>query len=174
MKARKIVLFLLAGLFVVACIAFVIVGRGIARTFAPQIVEIGAPVSRPEMSNLKHLALPLPLPDAAHHIQYASVTGLQSLDLYLRFEAPVDDCKDFATRVMAEASHERPGQPAPKLAPVTHATRPRPSPYLHTAWFDVDTIPDGFASSASSSDSNFADQVWVDARRGILYYCATH
>jgi len=139
---------------------------GFSVLFRDIISETKGPVSRERATDC-----PMTLPPAAHDIQYASFCdGWQGAEQYVRFEAPVEECKVFAEQTLAKYVGKRTDSESPQLSPARHPARPPKWSKLHTDWFDVEAIPEGLMSPKSSRDA----QVWVDTKRGIFYFYLSH
>jgi hypothetical protein len=112
----------------------------------------------------------LPYPDSAHDIQFASYAQWIAIEDFVRFEAPLDDCIDFAQKTIARHNAANPDRPAAELHPITdvsNCAELASSKELTTDWFDLCSIRNGLAGG--SLDSHIP-QLWIDTDRGVVYF----
>lgn len=107
----------------------------------------------------------VPFPDSATNIQIASYHEWIAVRVLVRFEAPVDDCLAGAQAIIdhynAENRELRMGKlTLMKSPPGELGTEPFTAP-----WFTPQNISEG-----QELLPNNAPGIWVDTKRGILYY----
>ena len=110
---------------------------------------------------------PIPLPDEAHNVQFATTTGgMVAYEALVRFEAQVAVCKKQAQVVFDDWSQRMGKSSAPlPFRPLTRGPTPEDHDMLGRAtWFDVERIDHGL----SSDDANNL-RVWIDEDRGVFY-----
>ena len=121
----------------------------------------------------KAKACPIPLPPTARNVQHATWTHFHLFEEYVRFEAPVDDCKAHVQVVFDEwrKTFSDPGHREPD--PLTEMrSRPLPvkSAQLDLCWFDVHNIRNGLVGGGGGSGR---PMIWIDLDQGIFYYRLT-
>jgi hypothetical protein len=117
---------------------------------------------------------PIPLPDSAHHVQFAfAAGGLQALEILVRFEAPPDVCRRQVQVVFDHWAYQNKTAAYPLLLrPLTKRLLPEKKDMVpDTSWFDIEQIEQG--SSASGPAGSWQPEFWVDENRGIFYYKMT-
>jgi hypothetical protein len=110
---------------------------------------------------------PLQLPSTAYNIQWKTLHIPYSLAhcILIRFQAPLDDCRDFAVRTASQHS-------ADEMFPDGMQRLPEPVMPITNSfggaepWFDIHHIAHGETIGSNP-------QMWIDSDRGILYYKAT-
>lgn len=125
------------------------------------VTESRRPISAREAESIVGVKVP---PEATN-IRAASYRQWIEYAQYLRFEAPVDVCRRFASTVVPKATT----QPADQFDLSGNARTPRPNAFTDFSWFDLDKAQDVFTVGGGPSQP----QVWVDQTRGVVYYCKT-
>jgi hypothetical protein len=129
------------------------------------LVESGGPVDLAEARR----RLPFDYPDSAHHIRFASFSQFVAFEMLIRLEAPIEDCRAVAERVIAEHNARHPDRIVPDLAAIGQDAHDPPidSAHFRTDWFDIAAIGNGLVGGKRGSHT---PQVWVDLDRGVFYY----
>ena len=138
--------------------------------FLPHKTETKGPQSLEDSSSC-----PIPLPLTARNIQYASWHQWNFFQEYVRFEAPVEDCRHHVPAVLAHWRKTFDDPMAYKdvgpLVPFTDPSDnelglPIASGVVDVPWFDVHKIANGEAAGGGSG----RPKIWIDLDRGIFYY----
>jgi hypothetical protein len=144
--------FLLAGLFL-----FMMGDKVTAHVDPPLTVE-----------QARRAECPIPLPDSAQNVQFVfAAGGIQALEILVRFEAPLPDCRDEARR---DFEHEENlmgfHPPSPQqLKPILRAPRPEDHDMVgRAAWFDIENIRQGVSAYDGGNT-----QIWIEESRGGFY-----
>lgn len=115
------------------------------------------------------------LPKTAINIQYKfwyakGVMGPAPHEHCFRFEAPVDDCRTFAEKIIEKYNKDNPNFRQLPLTPVKLKKRESPFEFGELGkveWFDIEKIVKGEVWGKNSSHTPC---IWIDTERGILYY----
>ena len=114
---------------------------------------------------------PIPLPSAARRVEYGLYSEWIAYEAYVRFEAPVADCRLHALRLLTAYNKANPDHPVPtEFTPVTEHPSLFASHELNLAWFDPQQIAHGSEAGAIGSHT---PKIWIDESRGIFYYRLT-
>lgn len=139
----------------------------------------GTPLSYQDA--IKNGHCPIALPSEARNIQFVDFyAGFGGFSQHVRFEAPVETCREHAKRVLnaynskVTANFQRVRtSPAPLIPEhVQSVARSARSGQVvsRAAWFDIDEIQTG---EAWGDDSGRGPVVFVDTERGIFYFRCT-
>ncbi len=105
--------------------------------------------------------LPFEVPPVAKNIQYAEWNKFISYVRYLRFEAPVAVCYEYARQVVSDD----------KLTTVSAAEpanvdfMPEPGMFRDLSWFDLSAA----TNVVAAGDGEHSPRVWIDRDRGVFY-----
>ncbi len=112
---------------------------------------------------------PIPLPDAAREIRYATYRFFASHETLVRFEAPADVCRQHAHTVVADWKRNLLDPPTKEPLPLVKLSGNPPSlksTRLDAPWFDIQNIKNGFHSGGITGIPEF----WIDTDRNIFFY----
>lgn len=112
---------------------------------------------------------PIPLPDAATNIRYATYRFFASHETLVRFEAPPDVCRQHVHTVVADWKSNLLDPPTKEPRPLTKLTGSPPSlksTRLEAPWFDIQNIKNGFHSGGITGIPEF----WIDTDRNLFFY----
>ena len=120
---------------------------------------------------------PIPLPKSARNIQFYSRTQWNFFEVYVRFEAPPQDCLDHVDVVLAHWRKTFSESEYPDSSPGPLVTIERPpeqstgkrygDPEPRFGWYDPYNIEEG-VTTQSYGGGNLS--ISVDTRRGVFYY----
>lgn len=125
------------------------------------VTESRGPITASEAESMTDLKLP----PQATNIRAAQYRQWIEYAQYLRFEAPVDVCLQYASTVVPAAAT----QPADEFDLVSQARLIRPGAFEDFSWFDLDKAQNAVTAGGGPSQP----QVWVDQNRGVFYYRKT-
>lgn len=126
--------------------------------FGLHVTESHGPITAANAESLVGVTVP---PEATN-IRAASYSQWIEYAEYLRFEAPVDICRQFASTVVPTGTT----RPADEFDLAQESKTPRADAFEDFSWFDLDKAQDVFTVGGGPSQP----QVWVDQRRGVVYY----
>jgi len=164
--------FIIAGILIaglLTCVIYVIVVM-----FWPHIHVTKRPLS---LSEFRQEFGDSDLPNSAGNINFASSSvGLGGRARIYRFDAPVQDCLEYA-RQQIKQSNSQPG-PGGQVPTEPAAISAHPEPIDHsslrsayglrdTSWFDIENIQHGFEGRGPPYGLS---QFWIDSDRGRFYY----
>jgi hypothetical protein len=109
---------------------------------------------------------PIPLPEEARNVQFASASGgMISSETLVRFEAPVAVCRHHIQTILDAIYKENHLTPPPaQLQPILYQPALEDHDMLGRAtWFDVENIRHGSFYDGPKT------QLWIDEDHGIFY-----
>jgi hypothetical protein len=109
---------------------------------------------------------PIPLPNSARNVQFVVDSGgLIALEILVRFEAPVEICRNHVHVAFDAWEKQNQHLLMPSLIAIDHTPSPEDKDMVGRAsWFDVEKIKHGLRT-----DSSYDIQFWIDEDRGIFY-----
>jgi hypothetical protein len=125
------------------------------------VTDSYGPISASKAESITGLKVP---PEAAN-IRAATFHQWIETAQYLRFEAPVDVCLQYASLVNSGPVTQRADEYS--LKDGVHLLRPEV--FGDFSWFDLDKAQDVVTDGGGPS----VPQVWVDRSRGVFYYRLT-
>jgi hypothetical protein len=148
----------------------------ISKQMKPAIMESDEPISLNEARRMSEL----PIPESAKRIRFAGYSEFQAFTEVLCFEAPIDDCKAFAEKVIEDHNRKNPQRTVKGLRPISPAgstaaslergTANRILEPLKASWFTPYSIRSGMQAGEEGSHQ---PMIWIDLEKGILYYLLT-
>ena len=142
----------------------------------PTIIEYDEPISLAEAR--RHSSFPFP--ESATNIRYACYSKFIAYIEVLRFEAPADDCKAFAEKVIEEHNAMNPERRVQVLRPLPASNRmlsadelTAPNKMLEplkAPWFTPYAIRSGMIAGESGGHR---PMIWIDLEKGTLYFLLT-
>lgn len=125
---------------------------------ALHVIEPGGPVSISEAEAFGHFSIP----PTATQIRIAGYRQWLQYERYIRFEAPVADCENTASSILAGEALTPVG--AEELSFVV--TTVRPSVFRDFSWFDLQNAKNVVTGGGGPGKP----YVWIDRDRGVFYY----
>jgi hypothetical protein len=157
----------------IAALIYISLSGGFVLKSTPRIIQSVQPESV-EQARQNISASIMRLPDSAKNVQYAFYAEWIAVLQLVRFEAPVQDCRAVAEEIVAKHNAEHADRPIPGLRRIDPTGRdshlptfPISTEPLSAPWFNPETIQSGLVAGQFGSHTPL---VWIDTKRGVLYY----
>lgn len=140
----------------------------------PELTEPVTKVDAPISLEQARKELKFPLPDEATEIFYAGYSQWMAYEFRVKYNAPVEVCKSQALLLIERYNKENPDQKISlkfsEISELPFQETENTYPPLNITWFDVHNITNGFVIGGGGS---YCPMIWIDADRGLIYYCVT-
>jgi hypothetical protein len=114
-------------------------------------------------------------PDSAENIEFYHYQEWIAVNVYVRFEATVEDCIATAEEMIRSHNRENRDRKIQDLAPIVKDDSPangdiQVMPSSDPAWFRPVEIKNGQFAGPAERFANHCPNIWIDTENGVFYY----